>query len=62
MDISKAVLAWKIIRAFKPELVTKAILSEIIIEKALRAPSWANIQPWELAIASGPKLLKIRKR
>ena len=61
MDISKAVLAWRIIRAFKPKPVLKAILGEIM-EKALRAPSWANIQSWELVIASGPKLLKIRKR
>jgi nitroreductase len=61
MDISEAVLARRSIRAFKPEPVPKAILGEII-KKALRAPSWANIQPWEFAIACGPKLAEIRKR
>jgi nitroreductase len=61
MDISKAIAARRSIRAFKPEPVPKAVLREIM-EKALRAPSWANIQPWEMAIASGPKLDEIRKR
>jgi nitroreductase len=61
MDISKAVLARRSIRAFKPEPVPKTILREIV-EIALRAPSWANIQPWELVIACGPKLAEIRRR
>jgi nitroreductase len=61
MDISKAVIARRSIRAFKPEPVPKAVLAEIT-EKAMRAPSWANIQPWELALARGPKLAEIRRR
>jgi nitroreductase len=61
MDISKAVIARKSIRAFKPEPVPKAVLREIM-EKALRAPSWGNIQPWEFVIACGPKLAEIRRR
>ncbi|OGO06501.1 MAG: hypothetical protein A2Y92_02105 [Chloroflexi bacterium RBG_13_57_8] len=61
MDISKAVIARRSIRAFKPEPVPEAILRKII-ERALRAPSWANIQPWELAIARGPRLAEIRRR
>ena len=61
MDVSKAVLTRRSIRAFKPEPVPKGILREIV-EKALRAPSWANIQPWELAVACGPKLIEIRRR
>jgi nitroreductase len=61
MDVSEAVAARRSIRAFKPDPVPKIILREIV-EKALRAPSWANIQPWELAIACGPKLDEIRRR
>jgi nitroreductase len=61
MDVSKAVIARRSIRAFKPEPVPKAVISEIV-EKALRAPSWANVQPWELAIARGPELAEIRRR
>jgi nitroreductase len=61
MDISEVVSLRRSIRAFKPDPVPKAILSEIM-EKALRAPSWANTQPWEFAIASGPKLAEIRRR
>jgi len=61
MDITKVITSRKSIRAFKPEPVPKDILSEIMKE-ALRAPSWANIQPWEFAIVSGPKLAEIRRR
>ena len=61
MDITKVINLRKSMRAFKPDPVPKAVLSEIM-EKALRAPSWANIQPWELAIARGPKLAEIRRR
>lgn len=60
MDISKVISLRRSIRAFKPDPVPKTILSEIM-EKSLRAPSWANTQPWEFAIASGPKLAEIRR-
>ena len=61
MDITQVVAQRRSIRAFKPDPVPKAILCEIV-EQALRAPSWANTQPWEFAIASGAKLAEIRKR
>lgn len=61
MDISEAIMARKSIRAFKPEPVPEAVLNEII-EKALRSPSWANIQPWEMVVTRGPKLDEIRRR
>jgi nitroreductase len=61
MDISKAVLARRSISAFKYKPVPKGILGEIM-EKALRALSWTNIQPWEFVIASDSPLLKIRRR
>ena len=61
MDISEVVMLRKSIRAYKPEPVSKEILSKIMGE-AFRSPSWANIQPWEFAIATGPKLAEIRRR
>jgi len=60
MDMADAINHRKSIRAFKPEAVPQEILREIM-ELALRAPSWANTQPWELAIVSGSKLEEIRR-
>ena len=60
MDVSEAVQQRKSIRAFKTEAVPVHILREIV-ELALRAPSWANTQPWELAIVSGEKLELVKQ-
>jgi len=60
MDIVEAIRHRKSIRAFKPDAVPLGILREIM-ELALRAPSWANTQPWEFAIVSGDKLERIRQ-
>ena len=59
MEIVEAIHHRKSIRAFKPESVPQEILKEIM-ELALRAPSWANTQPWEFAVVSGRKLEEIR--
>jgi len=60
MDIVEAILQRKSIRAFKPDAVPQEILKEIM-ELALRAPSWANTQPWEFAIAGGRILEDIKQ-
>jgi nitroreductase len=60
VDIIEAVKQRKSIRIFKPDPVPRGVLQEIM-ELALRAPSWANTQPWEFAIVSGPKLDEIRR-
>ena len=60
MDIIEAVNQRKSIRAFKPDPVPQGILKEIM-ELALRAPSWANTQPWEFVIVGGKKLEEIRQ-
>jgi len=60
MDITEAIRSRKSIRAFKPDLVPQAILKEIL-ELALRAPSWANTQPWEFIVASGKPLEEIKQ-
>ena len=60
MDIAEALHTRRSIRAFKPDPVPKRILKEIM-ELALRAPSWANTQPWEFALVGGNKLNEIRQ-
>ncbi|MBN2098876.1 MAG: nitroreductase [Dehalococcoidia bacterium] len=60
MDIVEVIKQRKSIRAFKPTPVPQEVLSRIA-ELALRAPSWANTQPWELAIVSGAKLEAIKE-
>jgi len=60
MEISEAIYERKSIRAFKSESVPLDILKKIL-EESLRAPSWANTQPWEFAVATGEPLENIRK-
>ena len=59
MDISEAINQRKSIRAFKPDPVALDTLKEIL-EESIRAPSWANTQPWEFAVACGKPLEEIR--
>jgi nitroreductase len=60
MDIVEAVERRKSIRAFRPDPVPKDTLREIM-DLSLRAPSWANTQPWEVAIVTGEKLEAIKQ-
>jgi nitroreductase len=60
MDIAEAINSRKSIRAFEPRAVPREILSEIV-EIALRAPSWANTQPWEFALVGGRVLAEIHQ-
>jgi nitroreductase len=60
MDTVSAVKERKSTRAFKPDPVPQSVLEEIM-ELALRAPSWANTQPWEFVIAAGTKLAEIKE-
>lgn len=59
MDIIEAIDQRKSIRAFKPDPVPQKVLKDIL-ERAIRAPSWANTQPWEFVVVAGEKLEKIR--
>jgi nitroreductase len=59
MDISEAIYRRQSIRAFKSDPVPRDTLKQIL-EESLRAPSWANTQPWEFAIATGKPLEEIR--
>jgi nitroreductase len=60
MDLSEAIEQRKSIRAYKPDPVSLDTLKRIM-EEAVRAPSWANTQPWEFAVAAGEPLEEIRK-
>lgn len=60
MDVVDAIKERKSIRAFKPDPVPLDIIKKIM-EQALRAPSWANTQPWEFAVATGKKLEEIEE-
>ncbi|MBN2123823.1 MAG: nitroreductase [Deltaproteobacteria bacterium] len=60
MELIQAITERKSIRAFKPDPVPKDLLGQIL-EKALRAPSWANTQPWQFAAVTGEPLDQIRK-
>jgi nitroreductase len=60
MEIVEAIRERKSIRAFKPDPVPLDLFKKIIGE-ALWAPSWANTQPWEFAVAGGKKLKEIEE-
>ena len=59
MDVVQAIKERKSIRAFKPDQVPLDLLKNIL-EHAMRAPSWANTQPWEFAVVTGKKLKAIQ--
>ncbi|NVJ97478.1 MAG: nitroreductase [Alphaproteobacteria bacterium] len=48
------------IRAFKPDPVPEDLLAEIL-KAALEAPSWGNVQPYRVAIASGDQAIAIAR-
>ena len=59
MDILEAIAQRRSIRAFKPDSVPREVLTKLM-EQALRAPSWANTQPWEFTIVDGEMLKEIQ--
>lgn len=54
MKLNEAILSRRSIRAFLPDPVPREKISKII-ELARWAPSWGNIQPWEIIVADGEK-------
>ena len=59
MDVSEALQRRRTVRAFLKRPVSRETL-ETILEAALRTPSWANTQPWEIYVAGGEVLERIR--
>jgi nitroreductase len=46
-------------RGFRSDPIGRDLVTKIL-EPALRAPSWANTQPWEIFVAAGEPLERIR--
>ncbi len=60
MDVIEAILARYSVRDFSSRSVPKETVMKIL-EVATRSPSGANGQPWEVFVASGATIEKIRK-
>jgi nitroreductase len=61
MDVLDALNKRFTCRAFKKDPVDKETISEIL-KHATRSPSWANTQPWEVYVAGGEVLERIRNQ
>jgi nitroreductase len=59
MHVGDALRARRTVRAFLPRPVPRKTL-EAILTDALCTPSWANTQPWEIFVAAGEPLERIR--
>ncbi len=60
MDVTRALERRRTVRAFLAEPVPRETLAAIL-GAALHTPSWANTQPWEIYVAGGETLERIRK-
>jgi nitroreductase len=60
MDVADALNTRFTARAFKPDPIDRQTL-EKVMEVALRSPSWANTQPWEVYVAGGEDLNRLRE-
>jgi nitroreductase len=52
MELRESIEQRKSIRAFRREPVPREMVQEIM-EKAVRAPSWGNTQPWRVTVVGG---------
>jgi nitroreductase len=58
MDLIQAINERFAVRAYKSDPVPLDVMKSIM-QQALNAPSWANTQPWEFAVATGKPLKAI---
>ena len=61
MDVLEAIRKRKSIRGFKPDPVSREVLSGVL-EAACRTPSPKNTQPWEFFVLTGPVLDAVKAR
>ena len=61
MDVLEAIRKRKSIRGFKPDPVSREVLSGVL-EAACRTPSPMNTQPWEFFVLTGPVLDAVKAR
>jgi len=59
MDVSEAVATRRSVRAFLGQPVGRDVL-ERVLDKARRAPSGGNIQPWNAVVLSGEPLERLK--
>jgi len=60
MNVTEALANRFTCRAFLPDPVDQVTLLEILAA-ATRAPSWGNTQPWEIFVATGESLERLRQ-
>jgi nitroreductase len=60
MNVTEAINDRHSIRAFLPKPVEKEKL-DAVLSASVRAPSWANTQPWEIFVVTGDTLEKIKE-
>jgi nitroreductase len=60
LSVTAALAARRSIRAFRDEPVDPALLKEIF-QKAQRAPSGGNLQPWQAVIVTGDKWAEVKQ-
>lgn len=61
MDLTRAILDRKSIRAFKPDPIPREKIEEIL-RLAIHAPSAVNLQPWEFTIVAGEERERLSRR
>ncbi|SHI11061.1 Nitroreductase [Sporobacter termitidis DSM 10068] len=59
MTVSQAITSRRSMRAFKPDPISRETLLQILRD-ASYSPSWANSQPWEVFVAEGEALKRIK--
>ena len=60
MEVTEALASRRSVRAFLSQPVEKEKLTAML-EAAIRTPSWGNSQPWEVYVATGEVLERIKK-
>lgn len=60
VDVSEAIATRRSVRGFLDRPVDPALLREII-EKAARAPSGGNLQPWHIYVVGGDELTRLKE-
>ena len=61
MELSKAILERKSIRAFKADPIPREKIEEIL-RLAIHAPSAVNLQPWEFTVVTGEERERLSRR
>ena len=61
MELKEAITTRWSCRAFKPDGVPESVIQDVLTAAA-RSPSYANTQPWEIAVVTGQKLAELNRR